>query len=86
MGKYLIKSIVANDTTEHVAADTGSNYKFKWLDYLVDDLRKAFSNFKTVWNSKNRHQHLQTTLRGKGKLMSIVWNIFDQYWLIWKAL
>lgn len=48
MGKYLIKSIVANDTSEHVAADTGSNYKFKWLDYLVEDLRKAFSNFKTV--------------------------------------
>lgn len=37
MGKYLIKSIVANDTSEHVAADTGSNYKFKWLDHLVED-------------------------------------------------
>ena len=55
MRKNSMKSKMANDTSEHVAAaGTDSNTEFKWSDDLVEDLLKALSNFKTVMEFQNK--------------------------------
>ena len=47
MWKSSMKNKMAKNTCNHVAeAGTDSNTKFQWWNYLVQDLRKALSNFK----------------------------------------
>ena len=54
MRKSSMKSKMANNTSEHIAAaGTDSNTKFKWSDDLVEDLLKDLINFKTVMEFQN---------------------------------
>ena len=48
MGMCLMKNIMANNKSEHVAAATNSNSIFKQSDDLVEDLPKGLSNFNTL--------------------------------------
>ena len=47
MSKCLIKNIKSNERNEQAAA-TYSNFKTEFSDYLVEDLLKNFSHFKTI--------------------------------------